>query len=769
MLMGSETEFGLLDGWSLNAAKTIQKRVETCHPHIPATRKGVFLQNGSRVYVDQEAQNEYGTPEVEDPLLLVRHELAGRALMQEAAAAGGRVLLCSNLDYASRHSWGTHENYECRAAFEPPALDLMLTHLATRIVFCGAGGPHPEQPGMQIVMSPRATVTGSAYAAQGTLSKAMIFRKPDQYGAGHRLHVFCGESLLCPRASWLKYGTTALVAQCLDAGLLEAERLVVQDPLLTLHRLNDDLHFEERFLLRSGTRLTGLQIQRRIADGVAAHRGSLPSWADDLLDAWHRILDLLAARDHRLPGMIDWLLYWRLWHTLALERGFRPDDLRQLQNDIALGVADKPAWRIERYQQLCTAARELYVRLHALDDSSPLTAAAAAGWLEPPLAGLDEAVVLRAKETAPEGRAGNRARLIGMLCGKGSLYASWDTVVDRGRSRRTDIPREPGWSGPVRWEAEQVYTPGRTLTRASLAQLLGKMAAHRAPDVFDPCFRAGDYRDGLRLVDGPHAGTSPTRDHSSVILCSARMGRVTEARQALEPRAPAREVPFIALATKLFCDVNYGLVPPLQACAALIEEGERLLPGFGDENREPEYWRAVFNQCRGWVWLHQGRYREAIGVLKTAIALLEQPWRPRMLGRTRCFLAEAMRRKGSPTSARRQLALPGRIYLTQGLLGDAADHLLPVRAKLDGRGVAERVLQAAEALNRRRGHDLALARTLCLSARITKVPSAEAELHRLAGEVEALRDCPLMRRILDNWNAWVEGERRGDEDEYWGL
>ena len=352
MLMGSETEFGILDGWSLDAAASIQRRIEACHPHLPSTHRGVFLRNGSRVYVDQEAQNEYDTPEVEDPLLLVRHELAGRVLMREAAAAEGRVLLCSNLDYASRHSWGTHENYECRAAFAPRALDLLLTHLATRIVFSGAGGPHPDQPGMQLVISPRATVTGLAYAAQGTLSKAMVFGKPDQYGAGHRLHVFCGESLLCPRASWLKYGTTALVAHCLDAGLLQTERLVVRDPLLTLHNLNDDLEFEARFPLRDGALLTGLQIQRRIVDGVADHRAVLPSWADGILSAWYQILDLLAARDPRVCGMVDWLLYRRLWHTLAREHGFRPDELLRLQDDITLGILGEPVGRHERYRQI---------------------------------------------------------------------------------------------------------------------------------------------------------------------------------------------------------------------------------------------------------------------------------------------------------------------------------------------------------------------------------------------------------------------------------
>jgi hypothetical protein len=35
--------------------------------------------------------------------------------------------------------------------------------------------------------------------------------------------------------------------------------------------------------------------------------------------------------------------------------------------------------------------------------------------------------------------------------------------------------------------------------------------------------------------------------------------------------------------------------------------------------------------------------------------------------------------------------------------------------------------------------------------------------------VEALHTCPLAHRIVDNWAAWVQGERFGDGGEFWGL
>ena len=35
--------------------------------------------------------------------------------------------------------------------------------------------------------------------------------------------------------------------------------------------------------------------------------------------------------------------------------------------------------------------------------------------------------------------------------------------------------------------------------------------------------------------------------------------------------------------------------------------------------------------------------------------------------------------------------------------------------------------------------------------------------------VPALRDCPLMRRIMADWNQWVGGHGEPGEDCFWGM
>ena len=769
MLMGSETEFGILGGWTLKAANKIQRRVQASHAHLRSSKEGVFLGNGGRVYVDLRCQNEYCTPEVDDPLLLVRHELAGRALMRTAAAASGQVMVCSNVDYSSLNAWGTHENYECHAALDEPAAGAMLTHLATRIVFSGAGGPHPGEAGMRFVMSPRAAITRVGRDGQGSLAKAMIYRKPEDYGAGHRLHVFCGESLLCPRASWLKYGSTALVAHCLDAGLIEPRAVTLRDPLRTLHALNRDVGFGARFAMLDGAYLSGLEAQLRLVDAIEERLASLPPWAGDVLVAWRWMLGALRARDEQLYGMVDWLLYRRLWLKLAEEHGFRADQLPSLQREIVLGVTNSPAEPRERYLRLCDAARELYVRLHALDDASPCAAAAAAGWLEQPLPGLEDAQVQRAIKTAPAGRAGNRARLVRTLRPRSLYRVSWDTVHDFGQLRSAAIPHDPEWSGQPEWEFMVDDDPLPLAEPNMDVRLLGMVAAHGAPGDFRSCFRTGDYDDGLRLLAAAGSEMRTSADPMSVVLSHARMGRRTVARRELDAHPDACAIPFIAVATRLFCSVNYGLVPPLEECLPLIREGEELLPNFGDQNPEPDYHRAVFDQCSAWVWLHHGRVQDAIDLLEATILALRSQERPRMLARTSCLLAEAHRRKGDVLAAAGALMLPARIYIDEELAGDAVDHYVPVLARLGDPDLPEAALHCAEVLQRRRGHDLGLARTLCLRARLGHDGGALPELRALAHSVEVLRGCALMRRILAEWDAWVNGERSETEDLFWGL
>lgn len=200
----------------------------------------------------------------------------------------------------------------------------------------------------------------------------------------------------------------------------------------------------------------------------------------------------------------------------------------------------------------------------------------------------------------------------------------------------------------------------------------------------------------------------------------------------------------------------------------LVRRGEALLPEFSGGVPDPCYHVQVYQQVRGWALLHHGRVEEAIRVLEASVRMLRRESRPRMLARSHCLLAEALRRSGDVPAALRELLPPARTYRNEGMAGDVVDHYIPVFAKLADPVLAEAALRCAEAANRRRAHPLGLARVLCLRARITRAPELLTRLLPLSRRLEVLRECTLLQYIIAHWSAWAAGERP-EEGGFWGL
>ena len=96
-------------------------------PYLPDRgSSGVFLQNGSRLYLDCGGHPELASPELANPWDACRYALAGDrilAMIADRLAAGERaveqvVLTRGNVCYspASRSTWGSHESYGHRMA-----------------------------------------------------------------------------------------------------------------------------------------------------------------------------------------------------------------------------------------------------------------------------------------------------------------------------------------------------------------------------------------------------------------------------------------------------------------------------------------------------------------------------------------------------------------------------------------------------------------------------------------------------------------------------
>jgi proteasome accessory factor PafA2 len=295
----------------------------------------VILTNGARLYVDH-AHPEYSTPEVTNPLDLVRWDKAGERIMEIAAVralkqpGSAPIQLYKNNTDNKGASYGTHENY--LMARQTPFAEI-VRHLTpffvSRQVVVGAGrvgiGQDGREDGFQI--SQRADFFEVEVGLETTLKRPIINTRdephadPEKY---RRLHVIIGDANLSEVSTYLKVGTTNLVLAMIEDGWLRQNGidLSVDGPVGALRAVSHDPSLKHQVTLRDGRKLTALQLQLEYCEQARKHvEDRLGSDVDphtsDVLSRWESVLDRLSADVMSLAGELDWVA------KLALLEGYR--------------------------------------------------------------------------------------------------------------------------------------------------------------------------------------------------------------------------------------------------------------------------------------------------------------------------------------------------------------------------------------------------------------------------------------------------------------
>jgi Pup amidohydrolase len=136
---------------------------------------------------------------------------------------------------------------------------------------------------------------------------------PQQYlrlfSARQRLQIALGDSNLCDVAEYLRVGTTLLVLDMIEAGVLPSVPLVRQ-PIRALRAICGDASLRARVELDRGRHATALDIQRfyfQACRRFLDNRQGVPAEARDVLRRWETALDLLAEDPAALVGSLDWV------------------------------------------------------------------------------------------------------------------------------------------------------------------------------------------------------------------------------------------------------------------------------------------------------------------------------------------------------------------------------------------------------------------------------------------------------------------------------
>lgn len=494
-LFGVETEYAVAainrDGtvWPTpRLNEELFRRARRRLTHLQGTGGGgLFLSNGSRLYVDYGDHPEIGSPECMDPWDAVRYSKAGDRILVQLAddvrsdhpEIAEAVIRKGNVDYSGLHTtWGAHESYCHRT--DPDVLQRRLVpHLVSRVVYAGAGGFNPFSHGLEFMLAPRAQHITCVISSDSTGNRGIVHTRDESLASrGYlRQHVLCGESLRSDLAAWLRIGTTALVVAMVEGNVACGDDVAIERPLDALAIFARDTDCRRSVSTAAG-HLTAVQIQRRYLTRAVEHLDApwMPAWAADVCTRWDEVLTRIERGPEACSTSLDWAIKLALFRDRARRRGFdwdllpvwtqiadrleqarraarAPDEslepaecqpgnplrgvaaaVRPLVREHGLQLAD-----ITRFLALRQELFEVDVRFGQLGPPSVFEALDASGVLDHSVPGVDR--IDEAIDQPPkQGRARLRGETIRQAAGTAQRYScSWEFVIDHTTEAYLDL------------------------------------------------------------------------------------------------------------------------------------------------------------------------------------------------------------------------------------------------------------------------------------------------------------------------------------------
>jgi proteasome accessory factor A len=825
-MCGQETEYALSvlgrergPGDHGRAIEHLMQLARRTLPHLPdASGSGMFLQNGSRLYVDCGQHPELATCESVNPWDVCRYVMAGErmlAALAEQAAAEDRspreiFLTRCNVCYSPQRAttWGCHESH-LHQAIPNHLREQLVPHLVSRMIYTGAGGFDNQSAGIRFLVSPRVAHLEQVASDGSTASRGIYHNKDESLAASgyHRAHILCGESVCSQTALWLKTGVTSLVVAMVEAGLQPCTAIQLEDPLGAMRRFAADVELKATARSRDGRSWTALAMQRHILAQIEAHAGHrlMPAWTPQVIERLRLVLDRLEQGPAAVAKLLDWAIKLALYQQVADRRGIAWESLERWNQRLGRLAAETPAepsqpaygllhlWLDRaaaamsdppppaapkengRNGEKSRAVRELRQELFALDTrfgqlgpQGLFSALDQAGVLEHAVPGVDN--IEHAMLNPP---ATGRARLRGECVRRfhqehGRYSCDWASVWDHQQRRFLDLSHP--FASEENWRSNPEQRPPSS---RGVVEILQRMLADARRS-----YHQGRYEQAFRALE-------PIRPMQDCLTPEARLEALRLRAWVLCRRGFFDGINILDtlahehgecfwLATDYLLIYRFAGLAPKPEMARWIQTGRDIL------RRQPQQapdWLLCFREHEGGYLLSQGRLEEARDVLQAACtAPREALCTTRGWCRAMAALGEVHRRLGNRAEAARALERAMSEQSENDHLGDRADFSWTYLAKLQaGSASAKHVLAQAKATQLEFQDRMGEARTLLLEARLSpdarSTPAAKQRILELKAQVPALGPCPLLAKVLDRWDAWTSGTLTADEsgDLFWGV
>jgi proteasome accessory factor A len=299
----------------------------------------VFLENGSRLYLDVGSHPEYATPECDSIYDLVAHDRAGERILeglvesaeQRLAEEGirGDIYLYRNNTDSAGNSYGCHENYLIRRQPDfQRTIDTLVPFFVSRQIWAGAGKLLQTSRGTVYSLAQRAEHIWESSSSATTRSRPIINTRDEPHSDAElyrRLHVIAGDSNMSEYATYTKIGSTVAIMEMLEANVTFRD-LTLENPIRAIRDISHDMTCRRKVRLANGRELSALDIQWEYLERVMRYirtTGVSPE-VERAVSMWEHLLTGLEKDPMTLSREVDWVAKYHLIdryrarHDLAL-------------------------------------------------------------------------------------------------------------------------------------------------------------------------------------------------------------------------------------------------------------------------------------------------------------------------------------------------------------------------------------------------------------------------------------------------------------------
>ena len=316
----------------------------------------VFLENGSRLYLDVGSHPEFATAECDKIDDVVAHDKAGERIIEslvtgaeerlEEEGIRGQIFVFKNNTDSAGNSYGCHENYLIsRHKDFHRTVDVLIPFLVTRQIYLGAGKLAQTPRGTSYSISQRADHIWEGISSATTRSRPIINTRDEPHADAERyrrLHVIAGDSNMSEFATFVKVGTMLALLQMTERDVLFRD-LTLENPIRAIREVSHDPTCRRKIKLANGRELSALDIQWEYLDRVMrfARSPGFPNQVRLAIDRWEHLLTGLEKDPMTLDREVDWVIKYRLLERYAEKRGLEMSDPKIAMMDLSYHDIDR--------------------------------------------------------------------------------------------------------------------------------------------------------------------------------------------------------------------------------------------------------------------------------------------------------------------------------------------------------------------------------------------------------------------------------------------